>query len=1478
MEIDSADDSNDMGGLSDNEVDIEIETANRMANKRPAEETKEESGIRPKSPRFDDVVSPATITDSLELKANIDFWFETNESKTNPGLNTNYFMTKLINFCNEKKGYITGSIALAIAMDTLEINRNYGGDVAASELAPPPAIGSKVIINMLNKRTRRLERKHARVMEIDPYRGLIEFRYDGGSHTIIRQWPEERDNIQVVNAARWDPTLLSQWSNTVAQKKKWTHTIEEGSSLDIVFVVPRGGGDGRSLTVDSITESFRTNFTIANKYLKDVTEYKTQITWLEDSLQFYEREISQTIENINILSEREGEEPDENISRVLDSLINRNTRLTNEKDQKISKLKWLQKKLAQSGQYCNGKMLHYDEDSDSFCVTQTFFPISDDVTIDVQLIFYYERNLLPDENQKLSQYEDEESRKRLMEKILIDDALTKIYDYRMLQCYLDFEDKDTPLINFSNQNCKNDIIDKRLIIVNNNNSQDYKSCQKSIIQSIKYYEKGFIPKSIQKPWRRASSPRANAMFLDQEEREVDNQIIENELTNFIESQRYRLYCSIMRTSDNILEMRYPHIYTTIEPTGDIDVYDATQIEKLRNDCINKWGLVRSDENNGDEIYKLPDNIPRTTHIGLVSVKIFESFGDQGLRGWNAQFERYYKIGDYPFDDENIRIKVGNREWNKQHFESKLLFPKNLIHIPNIKDFGKGKSFLETIPKTLSDFINELSKTNDKLIYKDGADEVRGIMNWYPQIKLFRDLHYFYFNPTILNNKITILVNRQDDEYEKSLCKTVTSVKHFKNWRTKRDQILRISTDNRSGNTPMQSLDSLDEVFKPFTDFFKTQDQKLRPSSGGLPYLQTFAEQYDLSMNDTDSFYMDANTWPSDFFEEDDDEADDGRSKIPRQYEFFLPNNENIDATDVIDHGGILKRFFTGLIKDFKLLVKTSIENNIKFNNDEDVLRRATHPKGKRNLILRSRDEVDEDGDRYHDWENWKHFTEYPYETMLLIILKFAINHKAQQIIKIDDDLLNMIFNTVNEKIPYTKIIWASGVISKPVFVGRDANINIQLICRLLQESGCKEYERYDLEGYNDLFTPNKLSFEKNIDLLPPSQKHQKLCFTPLGKQISGNFDTDHEDGDEPEDEYLRQILRGILPPKKEVPLPNTLTLISNQFVGNSEYTIETFQLRLIKFFDNIIRIRFWDDAHKNLMGGVPPRAFIHTQDYSWEIYKFLLPSFETIKINSIYGKNYIKSIIKLNEDNHGNIEGSLNWQSVNIAFQGMTPNQRLELANAISINDDDLEHYILRARFITETNEFQNLYNIVQRISSYRLPISREDIYNITKINMDQYLNDLSIDDEQRPNLEDFIQFVTNTNGLPDNIKYSLDPNSSSPVRQDVTRYPASHTCWNELELPWYIDISDQRYSYENFKELLDNTILNQVNIWRTNLQHSENVEMQDDRVDHDDVDDEEVFEPPAEESSSDAEEEAIIPTTGGNKNDKRLLRYVGYW
>ena len=52
MEFDSGEDSNDMGGLSDNEVDIEIETANRMGNKRPAEETKGESGIRPKSQRL----------------------------------------------------------------------------------------------------------------------------------------------------------------------------------------------------------------------------------------------------------------------------------------------------------------------------------------------------------------------------------------------------------------------------------------------------------------------------------------------------------------------------------------------------------------------------------------------------------------------------------------------------------------------------------------------------------------------------------------------------------------------------------------------------------------------------------------------------------------------------------------------------------------------------------------------------------------------------------------------------------------------------------------------------------------------------------------------------------------------------------------------------------------------------------------------------------------------------------------------------------------------------------------------------------------------------------------------------------------------------------------------------------------------------------------------------------------------------------
>ena len=77
MEIDENEQPfEDAGGLSDSsDIDTEIENANITTHKRSRgiESDDEESDVRSKSPRFDEVVSPATVVNSLEMEAQFDF-------------------------------------------------------------------------------------------------------------------------------------------------------------------------------------------------------------------------------------------------------------------------------------------------------------------------------------------------------------------------------------------------------------------------------------------------------------------------------------------------------------------------------------------------------------------------------------------------------------------------------------------------------------------------------------------------------------------------------------------------------------------------------------------------------------------------------------------------------------------------------------------------------------------------------------------------------------------------------------------------------------------------------------------------------------------------------------------------------------------------------------------------------------------------------------------------------------------------------------------------------------------------------------------------------------------------------------------------------------------------------------------------------------------------------------------------------------
>lgn len=1385
MEIDENEQPfEDAGGLSDSsDIDTEIENANITTNKRSRgiESDDEESDVRSKSPRFDEVVSPATVVNSLEMEAQFDFLLndfsnesisnDSNDSDINPETENSIFFKQILSFCKRWNGYITGAVALAVALDSMDIERSARN-----------------------------------------------------SHVV------------------WKPGK-----------------IEDGASLDIIFIVPRDKSYSTSdsnYNVNAILESFSVYFTKHKKYFVAENDLKSQIDNIEIINQHISRELREVNENLRDLQASAG--TDQYVKSVIKRMKSRIRDKRYELSQNTDILDKLYEKVAKLRQYCNNNRLYDGDDSDKDCVTMSFKSAKKSIAFDVQLIFYYKRGLTQKDRQTFPQNENEKSIQNHIQQLFIEEAVQKIYNYRMLHCYLDFSNNDT-LIKFNNKDCKDDIISKTIIIVDDP-YQNYNSCLKSIIQSIKYYEKDFTPKSSPTFFQRVglfNAPHTN----------------NDELNKFIKSQRYRLLRSINITYTNISNQRYnvlqsrfipdPHNYNRIvigSYENQASELNEEELAKLKYECEQR-GLIPSKNNTNpykeddevDIIYQLPKWEALYTS-GWVKVTFIRKYDDdEHFIGWYAHIEEFIKLGELETTSFEYNTQTGEREKvsdrkklinkisNDYNPKSKFVFPRDL-NLELTKLLPQAR-----FPKQIFSFIDYLFKLNDKLFAETHFD--KGLYDFFPTLKLYRNLHYYDFDPKIVNNEITILTNSNDEKYEQALCKTVTYIKNYLNNHNKKAQILKIKEgDSRYGNTPMKSLNCLDEVFNPFTEFFKTIDIQSRPPSGKLSYLQIFAEQYDLAMNDKKvEFYDGTNPWPISFFEDDhyDSENDEEVIRERRQYEFFLPENENIDSTDVIDHGGILKRFFTGLNNDFKFLVKTSYENKISFDNKREVLIKATYPKGSPNNIINRREWMNNSITYAPLADRSRHFTEYPYEIMLLIILKFAKNHKAQQIIKIDDDLLNMIFNTVNIKIPYTKIISASGIVSHPNHIGSNNSINTQIICRLIQEMGCKEYEKDDLEGYDEMFSPSKLTFTKKLESFESS-----LLFTSYLNAMSGDYKTRGRTGEKPK-----------FPKSSHA---NTVVLLLNQFIETNEYTLKQFEDRLINFFENIIRIIFWKTAYSDLNANPVRRPkFVHTEEYSFFINKILSPSFYTIKINSVDGKEYIKSKIYLDTSNDDSVESQIALRTLNNAFQRMDPNHRSELARAVDVEYDDLDLYVQNTG-LTYDDEFIGLFSEIQRIFPYRLNIDIEDINNITKKNMTKYLDELSIDDKQHPNLEDFVLFVTNTNGFPQTIKYALDPNSSSPVRNGVTRYPSSHTCWNELELPWYIDIFDVRYTYDKFKELLDYSILNQSNIWKTNLQQSENVDMQDANVSSQQIYDE--------------EEDAIISTTGGNKNDKPLLKYVGYW
>jgi len=407
----------------------------------------------------------------------------------------------------------------------------------------------------------------------------------------------------------------------------------------------------------------------------------------------------------------------------------------------------------------------------------------------------------------------------------------------------------------------------------------------------------------------------------------------------------------------------------------------------------------------------------------------------------------------------------------------------------------------------------------------------------------------------------------------------------------------------------------------------------------LPYTRIFAEQYDFYIENFEGLATyDMFGIPNDFFD---------------IYEFTLSEIDIQTAEDVLDYGGIAKLYFTKLNYEFK-----SILDNSPFKTEQT------------------------NGRVFHKLPKWK---------KLAIILKLAGKNKVKQAFKIDNSILNKVFNT--EGIPYIDIISACGMITIP-HCSSNSKINIQLLCRFIQETGCKEYEEADKQGFDATFPPNKLNF---------------------------SF---------------------VYPNEMSNITSNVMTLIKNHFYSSdTNYTIEEFESNFKEFISHLT-------IKQNILS--PPIL------ESWEFMTSILPCFSIIQLNSEEGKEYVKTLMTYTESNNPDI------------------------------NLDSID-----------------------RIKRY----------------MNRFFDELSINDNEHPNVKELVLFVTGSIALPNEFKYTLQ---MEPDNYQNLHLPVSHTCFNQIDLPW---IPIHHYPddfYDKFKEQFVKSIEIVSNIDLNQQTNISNMELQE--------------------------------------------------
>jgi len=453
----------------------------------------------------------------------------------------------------------------------------------------------------------------------------------------------------------------------------------------------------------------------------------------------------------------------------------------------------------------------------------------------------------------------------------------------------------------------------------------------------------------------------------------------------------------------------------------------------------------------------------------------------------------------------------------------------------------------------------------------------------------------------------------------------------------------------------------------------------------LPYTQIFAEQYNQYIYNGDGMTLfDSNGFPTDFFQ---------------NYEFTLSQRDADVAEDIIDYGGIAKLYFTKLNVEFRTILEKL----------PDLLR--------------------------EDKGTNRRFELLPNYMKLCVILRLAEVNQVKQTFKLDNTIFNNIFNT--NGIPYVEIISACGMITPP-HSSYNSKINIQLLCRFIQETGCKEYEEFDKESFDSLFPNNQLNFSfpgnrpdtkvkvtwddgtdsvESIPTIYTTATNIQLEIPRDSIQVLGLF----QNKTTPEQESrsavaVSELVLSDAEYKLNNPLSNVIIILKNHFYSpDQKYTVEDFEKKIQHF---ILLINTTSNGGN-----------IIKQLESWLLFLKLCPCFSIIELNTEEGKEYIRRLLHMNNPEY--------------------------------IDTDN---------------------NTINRMKEY----------------MNRFFDELSIQDDVHPNVKDFVLFATGTIALPNNFKYTLQMESND---YNNLRLPTSHTCFNQIDIPW---IPVYRYPddfYDKFKE-----------------------------------------------------------------------------